>query len=91
MCASAPATGSREQQETRAQQGSKVLGQQGVWKTSRMVFFIYPVQERRAHKLIKYKKITHVLFTLLYSCIKFQGQIHNNEEAVKKIKFLTYL
>jgi hypothetical protein len=33
----------------------------------------------------------HVLFILLYIHIKFRVQIPNNEEAVKKTKFLTYL
>jgi hypothetical protein len=49
----------------------------------------------RAYELIKYiknlNKIIHVIFIIPYMCMKFQIQISNNEEAVKKIKFLTDL
>jgi hypothetical protein len=44
----------------------------------------------RAHELTKHKKnlktFIHVLFILLYLCIKFQRQISSNEGAVKKTK-----
>jgi hypothetical protein len=37
------------------------------------------------------KKFKDVLSTLLYLYIEFQDQIHRNERAVKKTKFLTDL
>jgi hypothetical protein len=48
----------------------------------------------RTYELIKFKKskkIIHVLSILLHIHIKFRVQIPNNEEAVKRTKFLTYL
>jgi hypothetical protein len=49
----------------------------------------------RAKELTKFiknlKKITDVLLILLHLYIKFQDQIHRNERAVKKTKFLTDL
>jgi hypothetical protein len=36
------------------------------------------------------KKFIDVLLILLYLYIKFQHQIHRNERAIKKIKFLIY-
>jgi hypothetical protein len=49
----------------------------------------------RVNELIKFtknlKKCIYVLSILLHLCIKFQHQISNNEDAVKKIKILTDL
>jgi hypothetical protein len=39
----------------------------------------------------KTEKFTDVLLILLHLCVKFQDQIHRNERAVKKTKFLTDL
>jgi hypothetical protein len=50
---------------------------------------------RCANELTKFiknlKKFTDVLLILLHLYIKFQDQIHRNERAVKKTKFLTDL